>query len=55
MLCLMCRGWVRGVWQCLQVHFGGCMIWAGVRGFCRVLPLCPLGGPGKRLAGVVFL
>jgi hypothetical protein len=55
MLCLMCRGWVRGVWQCLQVHFGGCMIWVGVRGFCRVLPLCPLGGPGKRLAGVVFL
>lgn len=54
-LCLMRRGWVRGVWHFGQVHLGGCMIWVGVFGFCLVLPLCPLGGPGKRLAGVVFL
>jgi len=31
------------------------MIWVGVLGFCLVCPLCPLGGPGKRLVVVGFL
>jgi len=45
----MVVGFVRGVWQFVQVHvFGGCMICVGVFGFCLVWPLCPFGLPGKR-------
>ena len=46
--CLTAVGCVRGVWQFGQVQFGGWIMVVGVFCFCRVVPLCFFGGPGKR-------